>query len=87
MPSNPLQAPTVTNFPTNQESSAIRRGNETNRLEQNCTDNRITAIVNGQQVYSGLSLVYRAGRAGRAIRGRYWPDTDARPDNLVVTQR
>jgi hypothetical protein len=72
-----------------QESTAIRRGNEMNRIEFVCAGTVISATINGTQVALTSDGTYREGRAsiqagtttasGTLVHGRF--------DNLVVTQR
>lgn len=72
----------------NEFSSAIRRGTASNRLELTCAGSRITASVNGTVVAAVDDGTYREGRMWiGAGFGGVEAITEARFDNLVVTQR
>src|SRR5205807_436533 len=67
------------------QSSAIRRGGETNRIELGCAGPVIYATVNGTRVASAVDGTYQQGSmlvAAIALRAT----VQARLDNLVVTQ-
>ena len=68
-------------------TSAVRQSLQTNRLEFRCHDGSITALVNGAQVASIRDATHRAGTAwlGVSESGGLTPDTEARFDNLAVT--
>jgi len=69
-----------------QETNAIRRGNERNRVELSCAGPVISASVNGTQVALVADPAYREG--GMFILATVSTGTvQARLDNLVVTQR
>jgi hypothetical protein len=71
-----------------QESTAIRRGNETNRIELSCAGPVISATVNGTQVALVADPAYREGRMLiQAGRSTATGSVQARLDNLVITQR
>jgi hypothetical protein len=68
-------------------TTAIRRGEASNRIELSCTGTTITARVNDTVVATVQDA--RNGDGGVRIRAAVPPATtaDARFDNLVVTQR
>ena len=69
-------------------SAAIRRGNESNRLELTCAGSTITASVNGTVVATAQDTTYRSGPLVFGVGARADNLTsEARFDNLVVTQR
>jgi hypothetical protein len=72
-----------------QESGAIRRGAEWNRLELTCSGPTIDAIVNGQVVASVLDQTYPRGQAviGVGVFAGQGAPAEAYFDNLVVTRR
>jgi hypothetical protein len=74
-------------FPTRQESPAVRRGGESNRIELSCVGDTLTAAVNGQQVLSVRDTTFRAGRAQIGFEHGVGLGAEARFDNLVLTQR
>ncbi len=71
------------------ESPAIRRGNQTNRLELSCAGRTIAASINGTLVASVDDGTYRQGKLW--LSAGSFPDShtqaDARFDNLVVIKR
>lgn len=70
-------------------SSAVRRGNATNHLELQCGGTNIIAFVNGTRVASARDATYDEGRVALKA-GSFSGEkvtTEARFDNLVVTQR
>jgi hypothetical protein len=68
---------------------AIRRGNESNRLELTCLGATITAAVNGSEIASVQDATYTDGWLG--LNTGNLPDvtgpTEARFDNLTVVAR
>lgn len=72
-----------------QESGAIRRGGEWNRLELTCAGSTIDAVVNGQVVASVQDEVYPQGQAllGVGIFPGQGAPAEAYFDELVVTRR
>lgn len=69
-----------------QESTAVRGGNQTNRLELTCAENTIAATINGVVVATARDSAYASGE--------WWLGTgvtntvgELRFDNLVLTQR
>ena len=72
-----------------QQSVAIKRGNETNRLELNCAGSNISIVVNGVPVRSVQNSVHRTG--GMWIGAGTFSDAsgaaEGRFDNLTVVQR
>ena len=72
-----------------QESGAIRRGTEWNRLELTCTGPSIDAIVNGQVVASVQDEVYPRGQAllGVGVFPGQGAPAEAHFDDLLVTRR
>src|SRR5207245_4640504 len=66
-------------------SAAIRRGNETNRLELGCAGPTISATVNGTRAVAVGDGTFQQGQSRVAA---FAPRTtvQARIDNLVVTQ-
>ncbi len=69
-----------------QSSSAIRRGNATNRIELSCVADTISASINGTQVASVRDSAHKEGAFGLALSART-RTADARFDNLVLTRR
>lgn len=79
-------AATSVDFAPFQESTAIRGGNQTNRLELSCAGNLISATINGVVVASAQDSAYSSGE--------WWLGTgmvntvgELRFDNLVLTQK
>jgi hypothetical protein len=73
-----------------QTSSAIRLGNQPNRVELTCAGTTITARINGAMVATVQDGTYRNGElmllSGSFTEAGSFP-VDARFDGLVVTQR
>jgi hypothetical protein len=72
-----------------QESGAIRRGGEWNRIELTCAGSTIDAIVNGQVVASVQDATYPRGQGilGVGIFPGQGAPAEANFDNLLVTRR
>ena len=72
-----------------QTSQAVKRGNESNRIELSCVGATLTAYMNNVQVAIVQDSTYTDGlmdiRAGRSSGSS--GTVEARFDNLVVTQR
>jgi hypothetical protein len=68
-------------FPTRQESAAIRRGNETNRI------GLISAIINGADVFTVRDSVHTTGGLMLQVTIRSLPASEIRLDNLEVIRR
>jgi hypothetical protein len=74
-------------FPLGAASAAIRTGNAVNRLDLGCIGDRITAAINGQQVFSGEDSVRVSGHSGIGAMTRSAARPEARFDNLKITSR
>lgn len=72
-----------------QESGAIRRGGERNRLELTCAGSTIDAVVNGQVVASVQDETYPQGQVllGVGVFPGLGAPAEAYFDELVVTRR
>jgi hypothetical protein len=69
-------------------SQAIRRDNESNRIEITCAGNTITATINGAVVASVIDNTYTSGSLVIGVGARASGLTsEARFDNLLITAR
>ena len=69
-------------------SPAIRRGNDSNRIEITCAGNTITAAINGTVVATVQDSTYASGALVIGVGARASGLTsEARFDNLLVTAR
>jgi hypothetical protein len=66
------------------ESSAIHRGNVSNRVELRCADDLINARINGEELASVQDGTYRTGTMWIGVSGA---GVEAYFDNLIVDLR
>lgn len=72
----------------NTASPAIRRGNDSNRIEITCSGNTITAAINGTVVATVQDSTYASGALVIGVGARASGLTsEARFDNLLITAR